>query len=450
MVEKVFDVLILGGGATGAGILRDCALRGLKACLVEKGELGRATTANSSHLIHGGLRYLLYDRFETHLSSWDSGHILRTAGPLLRRLPIVWPVYRGHQHGLETVETLLQAYDRFQVMKGGRPHLRLSAEDIRAIFPEIRPEGLLGGLSFDEWWVDPAGLVRTTVESAQKRQAEARIHCEATALLVDNGRVIGVRLRYKGTGREETVKAKIVVNATGPWANQTAALAGCSVPLRLRQGTHLVYAKLPFRAGLLVEAPDRERYVFVLPFGPVTLVGPTDIPCSTSPDALKPEGMEVRYLLDSMKRYFPAFPERFDRLLCGARPILAQASDEKLLSRDYEIFDHEKREGIPGFVTIAGGKLSSFRKMAEDLTDVVCAKLGKNLPCRTHLETLWGEPVKDIPDCSLPPARIKSFLNRHPRLREFYALSFLGLEFAKHIFRRNRSRAGFFEHYGLK
>lgn len=445
-----WDVLILGGGVTGAGILRDCALRGLRACLVEKGELARGTTSNSSHLIHGGLRYLLYDRFETHLTCWDSGHILRTAGLLLTRLPILWPVYRDHRHGLETVETLLQAYDRFSAMKGGRPHLRLSPEQVLAIFPTLKPDGLQGALSFDEWWTDPRALVSANVESARRHKAEAILQSEAVALLREGSRVTGARIRHQGSGREEEVAARLVVNATGPWADRTAALADCRVALRLRQGTHLVYDKLPYKAGLLVEAADRERYVFLLPFGTMTLVGPTDVPCPTAPDALTPQDEEIAYLLASMRRYFPDFPERYDRLLCGARPILAQAADERLLSRDYELFDHERREAIAGFITIAGGKLSSYRKMAEDVTDLLCRKLGKTAACRTHQETLWGEPVRDIPPDPLPPKRFRRFLNRHPRLRELYALSCLAVEYARHLFRRPPAHRPFAAHYGLK
>lgn len=449
-MANAYDVLILGGGATGAGILRDCALRGLRACLVEKGELARGTTINSSQLIHGGLRYLLYDRFETQLTCWDSGHILRTAGPLLKRLPILWPVYRGHRHGMATVETLLSAYDRFSAMKGGRPHLRLTPEQVRAVFPTIQPEGLLGALSFDEWWLDPVALVKANVDSAKARRAEAIVQAEAIALTRADGRVTGARLRYRGSGRQEELAAQLTVNATGPWADRTAALADCKVPLRLRQGSHLVYDKLPFKAGLLVEAEDRKRYVFLLPFGSVTLVGPTDVPCPTGPDSLKPQTEETAYLLASMRRYFPDFPERFDRLMCGARPILAQVADERLLSRDYEIFDHETRDGVPGFVTIAGGKLSSYRKMAEDLTDLACRKLGRTAHCPTRNETLWGEPVHEVPDYPLPPPRLKAFLNRHPRLRELYALSHLGVEFVRHAFRNSPPPADFYSHYGVK
>jgi glycerol-3-phosphate dehydrogenase len=166
LADRLYDVVIIGGGITGAGVLRDLSLRGLRCLLVEKGEPGRGTTVNSSHLIHGGLRYLLYDRLTTHASCWDAGHIVRIAGGLLTRLPILWPVYRGHTHGLETVETLLEAYDGFQRMKGGLPHMRLPPREALRLIPALRPEGLLGAVVFDEWWVDPLALVRANLKSA--------------------------------------------------------------------------------------------------------------------------------------------------------------------------------------------------------------------------------------------------------------------------------------------
>src|SRR5258706_15875894 len=123
-----FDVIVVGGGITGAGVARDCAMRGLKTLLVERSRPGMATTASSTHLIHGGLRYLLYDRLTTHATCWDAGNIVRIARPLLSRVVLLWPVYRGHRHGLETVETLLESYDGFTRMKEGLAHRRLAAE----------------------------------------------------------------------------------------------------------------------------------------------------------------------------------------------------------------------------------------------------------------------------------------------------------------------------------
>src|SRR5437667_7367406 len=134
-------------------------MRGLRTLLVERRRPAMGTTITSTHLIHGGLRYLLYDRLTTHTTCWDSGHIVRIARPLLQRLPILWPVYKGQSHGLETVETLLESYDGFQRMKLGLPHLRLTPEEARGLIPGLKSEGLLGAVSFDEWWVDPAALV---------------------------------------------------------------------------------------------------------------------------------------------------------------------------------------------------------------------------------------------------------------------------------------------------
>lgn len=430
-----FDVIVIGGGITGAGVLRDCALRGLSAALIEKDGLGKATTASSSHLIHGGLRYLLYDRLETHLTSWDSGFIVQMCGPLVKRLPILWPVYRGHRHGIENVEVLLKSYDHFQEMKLGKRHLRLSKEEVLGLFPQIKAEGLVGALCFDEWVVDAVGLVEGNVESAKKHGAQVFASCSVKSVLKENGKVRG--LDVETPEGPQRLQAKIVVNATGPWTDKTAALAKVKVSLRLQKGTHLVYSRETLKdyfskAGLLLEAADGKRYVFVIPMGEKVLVGPTDLPYLGNPDEIKASPDEISYLLESMRLYFPSFPENFEKTICGARPILAQKGREDLLSRDYEVYDHEQRDGLSGFVTVSGGKMSAFRKMAQDTTDLICKKIGKNAPCRTHLETLSGEPIRYSQAHPPPDPSLKSFLSRYPHLRQLYALGHLGAEWAKH------------------
>jgi glycerol-3-phosphate dehydrogenase len=201
MNSEFFDAIVIGGGITGAGVLRDLALRGAKTVLVEKGELGQATTASSSQLIHGGLRYLLYDRLTTHATCWDSGHIVRIARPLLTRLPILWPVYRDHRRGLETVETLLESYDGFQRMKEGKKHLRLSALETRRLVPGLKEDGLVGGLLFDEYWVDAVQLVRANVASAVARGRHGADKTDVTGFAFGPQKM-GVRLRLS-EGQEE-------------------------------------------------------------------------------------------------------------------------------------------------------------------------------------------------------------------------------------------------------
>ncbi len=433
-----YDALVIGGGITGAGVLRDLTLRGVKALLVEKSRPARGTTINSSHLIHGGLRYLLYDRFTTHTTCWDAGHIVRIARPLLTRLPILWPVYKGHAHGLATIETLLEEYDRFSRMKQGLPHLRLSAGETLRVFPALSPEGLQGSVVFDEWWVDPEALVKANLDAAVRGGADVRLDTEVVGFIKGDHRVKGARVRTAG-GREEEVFARTLVNAAGPWVEKVAALAGVPAPLRLRQGIHLVYDRpLDFLAasgrpvGLLLEAVDK-RYVFILPNGKTVLVGPTDTATERSPDALLPTDAEKKYLLSSARRYFPSFPENHDRVIVGARPILGQAGSEKLLSREFAVVDHGLRDGVPGILTVAGGKMSDFRLMGEGAGDAVMGVLRRSAPCRSHLVALDDRVLENVPADPLPSPSTKEFFRAHPRLRELHALAHLGGAFVSRL-----------------
>ena len=306
------DLLVIGGGITGAGVLRDAALRGLSAELIEKGTPGGATTAASTHLIHGGIRYLLYDRLTTHATAWDAGNIVKTAGGLLKRLPIVWPVYKGHAHGLATVETLVASYEPFQRMKEGLTHLRLGPQAVADIVPGIARDGLLGGVSFDEWWVDAEGLVAANLAAAAGLGAPTRTGWRAIGFLREGGRVCGALAEGPG-GRREELRARVVVNAAGPWIDPVARLAGLAIPLRLRKGTHLVYDRPLVPVGLLLAAVDRTRYVFVIPFAGGTLVGPTDLPHSGGPDDLRADEAELEYLHASVRRYFKDFANSWSR-----------------------------------------------------------------------------------------------------------------------------------------
>ncbi len=445
-----FDVVIVGGGITGAGLARDCARRGLKSLVLDKSLPGRATTAASSHLIHGGLRYLLYDRLTTHTTAWDAGNIIRIAPELVTRLPILWPVYKDHLHGIETVETLLEEYDGFQRMKGGLSHLRMDAAATREIIPGLVGEGLVGSIAFDEWRVDAVGLVEANLEAAQRDGIEVRSNTTVEALLRnDDGRVCGV------TANGENIEAGVVINAAGPWVDQIAALGGADVPIRIRKGTHLVYNKPLTPVGLLIEAIDKKRHVFVLPHATGTLVGPTDLEHDGSPETMRSEDEEISYLIDSVRRYLPDFPENYASTMVGARPILGQAANEKLLSREFQVIDHAATDGIEGFVTIAGGKMSDFRLMAKETVDAACSKLGKTTTCTSHRETLKGKPITTIPHFDRPWRPLKKFLRIFPRLREIHALAYLGARLALHYLRKISGNLpyadakAFREHYGF-
>ncbi len=398
-----------------------------------------ATTAASSHLIHGGLRYLLYDRMTTQTTCWDSGNILRIAGSRLQRLPILWPVYAGHAHGMESVETLLEIYDHFQPMKGGLDHLSLSKEETLKQVPGLKKDGLIGAVSFDEWWVDPVGLVNDNILSAQKHGAEIKTGHVVEKIISSNNRVSGVQVN----GTE--IQARIVINAAGPWVDEIAHLAGTRIPLRLQKGTHLVYQKKLCPVGLILETPD-QRYVFVIPSPQGTLVGPTDIATDEEPGHIRSSDEEIQYLLRSVTNYIPDFTQHYDSTIVGARPILAQKGNEKLLSRGFEVLDHAKRDGIEGFLTIGGGKMSDFRLMAEETANLACVKLGVKTSCRTALETLDGEPIT-APPFPRPTSPIEGFLKSRPRLREFHAWVYLAFAFLRHLISRKAASAPFNSHY---
>lgn len=449
-----YDVLIIGGGITGAGVLRDCALRGFKTICIEKAEPGQATTAASTHLIHGGIRYLLYDRLTTHTTAWDAGNIMRIAGDMLKRIPIVWPLYKGQKYGAEIVETLIKAYEPFQRMKGGLPHLRLNAEETTKLIPGLKTEGLRGAVSFDEYWVDAPRLVERNIAAGEKNGGLFKKNTTVTGLIIEEHAVKGVRIKNTSGGEEE-IRAKIVVNAAGPWIDKITRMAGIETPLHLRKGTHLVYDKPLVPTGLLVEAIDASRLIFILPFPGGTLVGPTDIPSDSDPDSTRTDPEETEYLLASVRRYFTDFPDTYKSTTVGARPILGHAGNEKLLSREYEIIDHASRHGISNFITLGGGKLSNFRLMAMDGVDVICRKLHHAKECTTHKLTLDGEPIASIPDFPRPWRQLKKFLRQHPRLRELYTLMWLGFGLASHILRlvisgkKESTAEAFKEHYGL-
>jgi glycerol-3-phosphate dehydrogenase len=428
-----YDAIVIGGGITGAGAARDFALRGWKTLLLERGRFGRATTAGSSHLIHGGLRYLLYDRLTTHETCWDSGRIVRLARPLLTRLPILWPVYGDHRRGIETVETLLESYDAFQPLKEGRRHLRLSPAETLRLAPGLKPVDLRGGLLFDEYWVEAADLVAANVSDARRAGADALEDAGVEAIARDNGRVTGVRVLGG-----KTFQAPVIVNAAGPWAARVAALAGAAVALRLQKGTHLVYRGAvpalagPRPVGLLLEAVDRERYVFVLPGPDRTLVGPTDLPVGDDPDALTPTPEETAYLLASCRRYFPVFPDRWDALTVAARPIVGQRGPEKRLSRGFKVIDHAAA-GADGFLSVIGGKMSDFRLMAEATAAAVHRRVGRGaFRSVSASRDLAGRPVAADERGRPPSAALKRILDLSPRGRELHALAHLGVAFARH------------------
>ena len=223
------DVLILGGGVNGTGLARDLAMRGVRVLLVERNDLAFGASGNSSGMIHGGPRYLTTHPEVTRSSCLDSGYIQHIAPHMIFRIPFLMPVYgRGAKARmwLDAYDAFFSVYDDFQPLKRGRRHTRLTADESEQAVPGLNPEKLWGAVTFDEWGINGARLCNANALDARERGATVLVHTTAEKILVENGAVVGARVRDTLTGVAATYTARVVVNATGAWGPITAALAG--------------------------------------------------------------------------------------------------------------------------------------------------------------------------------------------------------------------------------
>lgn len=293
----------------------------------------------------------------------------------------------------------MEVYDRFQPLKKAHPHKRLTAAEARQVEPGLTDE-LVGAVTMEEWGVDPHRLVYANVQDAVAHGARALNHTRVIDLVRDGGNVIGVR--YRGAdGATSEARARVVVNASGPWSPEVASLAGLQVRLRPAKGIHIVYPHRISNFSISGESIDG-RDLLMVSHGDFTLIGTTDDDFYGDLDSVDVLDDEVEYLLQAIERIFPAIRSyRPVRTTTGVRPTLFKwRRYEDELSRRYEVIDHAS-EGIGGFVTIAGGKLSMYRLMAEETSDAVCHKLGHQASSTTATSPLPGnesdmEPASEL------------------------------------------------------
>ena len=414
---SAYDVVVIGGGVTGAGIARDLALRGLSVLLLEKGDWGAGTSGASSWMIHGGPRYLEYDWDTTRRSCIDAGHIVTIARNLVYRVVFIIPVLPHDRNNIERMETAMEVYDRFQPLKKAHPHRRLTAAEARQAEPGLSPD-VIAAVTMEEWGVDPHRLVYANVQDAMAHGARALNHTRVTDLIRDGGKVIGVR--YRGPdGATSEARARVVVNATGPWSPEVGTMAGVKVDLRPAKGIHIVYPHRISNFSISAESIDGRDLLMVAHAG-FTLLGTTDDDFYGDLDSVDVQEDEVEYLLQGFERVFPAIRDyRPVRTTTGVRPTLFKwRRYEDELSRRYEVIDHSE-SGAEGFITIAGGKLSMYRLMAEETSDAVCRKLGHQAPCTTATRPLPGnesdpEPASDLASrCGIPALAVVRLQGRH-------------------------------------
>lgn len=426
-MKQSFDVVVAGGGVNGAGIARDLALRGVKTALFEKRDLSSGATGGCSGMIHGGLRYLLYNIRTTEHSCLDSGYIQKIAPHLLFRIPFIMPI--PHKAALPFFKTYFEVYDKYAPLKRGKPSTQLSREQVLKLVPGITDK-VIGAVTTDEWGIDPQRLVTANALSAAEAGAEIFTHAEVIEFLKDaKGAVVGVKVRDRfGATRE--VRSRIVMHATGPWLTKTGRLAGLNLKIRPGKGVHLTFDRRLVNMSVILSMIDG-RSSFIMPHENTTVLGTTDDDYYGDPDDLRVTEDEVEYLLEGAERTLPRIREaRIIRAWSAIRPTLyAWGKTEDALSRDHLIYDHEELDGVPGIVSIAGGKLASYRLMSEEAADLIAGKLGIETPCTTHLAPLPGgdetpDPAKLAEDYKVARYAAARLVYRHgSRAREILELT---------------------------
>ena len=410
-----YDVIVLGGGVNGAGIARDCARRGIKVLLVEKNDLAKGASGANTGMIHGGIRYLRFDVHTTRMACTDSGYIQRIAPHLLFRIPFIVPVMKPAGAGfmttvvdrlfLEGAEIFFEAYDEFQPLKRGKAHTRLTKEETLALEPGLSPD-ILGAITMDEWGIDPFRLVVENAIDAVEHGATVLTWHDVVAFQKDaTGAVVGVDVEDRVSGVRSTFSAPIVINATGAWGPRTAALAGAAYQLRPGKGVHIVYSHRISNFGLVMTGVDG-RQMFLMPHENGSIVGTTDDDYYGDLDNPRATEDEVKYILQAARSVFPAIDKyRMSRTYVGIRPTLwSWAKNEDRLSREHEFYDHAT-QGVPGLISVAGGKLASYRQLAEEVTAEIAKRVGNHVACSTHTAPLPGAEeaidvdawMKDLP-----------------------------------------------------
>ena len=403
LAHGAFDVLVIGGGITGAGVARDAAMRGLRTALVEQEDFASGTSSRSSRLVHGGVRYLEHGQLALVFESSAERRTLRRIAPhLVRPLAFVWPVYAGARVPRWKLAAGLTLYDLLALFRNVRRHERLNAAGVLAREPHMRRDALVGGARYWDAATDDARLTLATIRSAIASGAVVLNHVRAESVARAGDRVTGARIVDAVSGAVVDVAARVVVNATGPWSDAVERMAhGDARPaVRGSKGVHVSVARDRVQnvGALTLLAPSDGRVMFVLPSGDFTIIGTTDTYEAVEPDQVRASEADVSYLLDAANHFFPeARLTRADVVSAwaGLRSLKAHdggASNPSAASREHTI-----AERVPGMVSVTGGKLTTYRAMASQVVDAVQRSLGvSRTPSRTAHAPLAGGNVPDL------------------------------------------------------
>lgn len=396
--SKEFDIVVIGGGITGAGIALDAASRGLSVAVIEKQDYAAGTSSRSTKLIHGGLRYL--KQLEIKLVS-DVGKeraiAYKNAPHLVVPEKMLLPLIKGGSLGKFSTNIALWVYDRLAGVKGKDKRKMLSKETTLAMEPLLRNDILLGGGYYAEYRTDDARLTLEVLKTAYSYGAISLNYCEVSELTYNNEINDGVVCKDLLNDETFEVKAKKVVNAAGPWCDiirkQDNSLTGKR--LHLTKGVHLVFPKdkFPLQQSIYFDVPGG-RMIFAIPRLEVTYVGTTDTNYNEKLEEPNVTLDDVDYLLKAINNLFPKVDLTVNDIISswsGLRPLIhEEGKDPSELSRKDEVFISDS-----GLITITGGKLTGYRLMAKKIVDLVSKDIGAKNPCKTDTIVINGGDFKN-------------------------------------------------------
>jgi len=378
--SEEYDLLIIGGGITGAGIALDAASRGMKVALIEKNDFASGTSSKSTKLIHGGLRYLKqFDFWLVQEVGSERAIVHKLAPHLVIPEKMLLPLIKNGTYGSWLTSIGLKIYDILASVEGDDKRKMLDKEEALKTEP-LLPKDILEGAGFyAEYRTDDARLTLEVLKTALNYKAIALNYCEAEEFIYNEKKVCGVKAHDLINNNKFNVKAKYVVNATGPWVDNLRQINNSSTGKRLHltKGVHLVvpYEKLPVKHAIYFDVPDG-RMMFAIPRGKVTYIGTTDTNYQENKDDVEVTTVDALYLISAVNNMFPAINLNLNDVQsswAGLRPLIhEEGKSASELSRKDEIFVSDTE-----LISIAGGKLTGYRKMAERIVDVVCKKYEK-------------------------------------------------------------------------
>jgi len=389
--DRVFDMIVIGGGITGAGVARDAALRGLATLLLEKRDYASGVSSKTTRLVHGGLRYLANFEVDLVAEALRERAILRRQAPyLITPVPILIPIYKGDPHGRAAISVGIHLYELLSREKDIPHYFTSGTEKTLALEPHLDRTGLTGSaLFYDHQIILPERLVIENIIAAREAGAMVMNYTRAEKIEEVSEGVI-VTARDTLAGSTVTFRSRVLINAGGPWVDQVRKAGGIDRKKIIypTKGIHLIVPKLS-EQSLFVASKDG-RMFFIIPMDRWSLIGTTDTKYDGDLDEVHAEPRDVDYLLNESRRVLPGLNITKGSILytyAGIRPLAFEGERESKISRKHRVIT----EGRTGrIITIAGGKYTTYRTMAEDVVDEACKKLGKKTLCVTQKTPLAG------------------------------------------------------------